>query len=73
MKETLHIENLDCPVCAEALEGDIRKIKGVKWVSVDYVSQTISLETETSDVIARVIKTANNLKDHHGSRHTRLP
>lgn len=62
MKKTLKITGLDCPVCAEALEGDICKIRGVKWASVDYVSQTICLETENEDVVARVIKKANKFE-----------
>ena len=55
----LHIENLDCPVCAEALQGDIAKIKGVEFVSVDYVTQTITLQVADGGVIEKVIKVAN--------------
>ena len=57
-KTILHIENLDCPVCAEALQTDLQKIKGVRFVSVDYVSQTIVLDAE-EHAIARVIKKTN--------------
>lgn len=59
MKKVLHIENLDCPVCAEALQGDLQKIKGVNSVAVDYVTQTITLEVDGEDAIARVVKKAN--------------
>ena len=59
----LHIENLDCPVCAEALQSDLQKIKGVKTVTVDYVTQTITLEASSEDVIARVIKKANAFEE----------
>ena len=55
-KTILHIENLDCPVCAEALQSDLQKIKGVQTVAVDYITQTITLETEDEEVISRVIK-----------------
>ena len=55
-KTTLHIENLDCPVCAEALQSDLQKIKGAQTVAVDYITQTITLETEDEEVISRVIK-----------------
>lgn len=55
-KTTLHIENLDCPVCAEALQSDLQKIKGVQTVAVDYITQTITLEAEDEEVISRVIK-----------------
>lgn len=58
----LHLENLDCPVCAEALESDLRKIKGVKTVAVDYLSQTIRVETESETTLARVIKKTNKFE-----------
>ena len=63
MKKVLHIENLDCPVCAEALQGDLQKIKGVNSVSVDYVTQTITLDAEDDEAIARVVKTANAFEE----------
>ncbi len=62
-RTVLHIENLDCPVCAEALQGDIAKIKGVQFVSVDYVSQTITLEVTSTEVIAKVVKKANAFEE----------
>lgn len=65
MKTLLHIENLDCPVCAEALQADIAKLKGVQAVTVDYVSQTISLETEDETAVMRTIKTANHFEEVH--------
>ncbi|MBQ9114121.1 MAG: cadmium-translocating P-type ATPase [Clostridia bacterium] len=62
-KMVLHIENLDCPVCAEALQSDIQKIKGVRFVAVDFVSQTITLETESESVLKKVVKTANSFEE----------
>ncbi len=63
MKKVLRICGLDCPVCAEALQGDIQKIKGVRSVSVDYVTQTIALEYENDDALKKAIKTANNFEE----------
>lgn len=62
-RTVLHIENLDCPICAEALQSDLSKLKGVSSVVVDYVSQTIALEAENDDAIARVIKKANAFEE----------
>ena len=62
-KTVLHIENLDCPVCAEALQSDLQKLKGVRSVTVDYVSQTITLDAEDENAIARVIKKANTFEE----------
>ncbi len=63
MKKVLKISGLDCPVCAEALQGDIRKIKGIDDVRVDYVSQTITLETESEEAIKKAIKVANAFEE----------
>ena len=62
-KIVLHIENLDCPVCAEALQSDIQKIKGVHFVLVDFVSQTITLKVDSETALKRVVKTANNFEE----------
>ncbi len=58
----LHIENLDCPVCAEALQSDLQKVKGVRFVQVDYVTQTISLELENEETLRKVIRTTNKFE-----------
>ncbi len=63
MHKILHIQNLDCPVCAEALQGDLSKIKGVERVQVDYVSQTITLDYVSEDALQKVIKTANKFEE----------
>ncbi len=63
MYKILHIENLDCPVCAEALQSDLQKIKGVNLVRVDYVTQTITLDTNDETAIAKAIKVANNFEE----------
>ena len=62
-KRILHIENLDCPVCAEALQADLQKIKGIDNVLVDYVTQTITVETELDSALQRVIAKANKFED----------
>lgn len=62
-KIVLHIENLDCPVCAEALQSDIQKIKGVHFVLVDFVSQTITLKVDSETALKKVVKTANNFEE----------
>ena len=63
MKTVLHIENLDCPVCAEALQSDLQKIKGVISVQVDYVTQTITLETDSEEVVGKVVKVTNKFEE----------
>ncbi len=63
MKKILKISGLDCPVCAEALQGDIQKIKGVNAAAVDYVTQTITLEVESEESIKKAIKVANAFEE----------
>ncbi len=63
MEKLLHIENLDCPVCAEALQGDLQKIKGVSFVQVDYVSQTIAVKVDNEEVLQKVVKTTNKFEE----------
>ena len=63
MHKILHIKNLDCPVCAEALQSDIQKIKGVHSAQVDYVTQTITLDVEDESVLVKAIKTANAFEE----------
>jgi len=63
MKKILHIENLDCPVCAEALQSDLSKVKGVNAVSVDYVTQTITLDTDNEETVQKVIKKTNKFEE----------
>lgn len=62
-KHLLHIENLDCPVCAQALQEDLQKIKGVEYVSVDYVTQTITLQTSEEKALQKVIATTNKFEE----------
>ncbi len=63
MNKLVKIANLDCPVCAEALQADIAKIKGINAVEVDYVTQTIRLDYEDENAFKRAIKTANGFEE----------
>ncbi len=63
MEKILHIENLDCPVCAQALQADLQKIKGVQSAQVDYVAQTIRVTVDGDDALKKVIKTANHFEE----------
>ena len=63
MKKILRRSGLDCPVCAGELQADLQKIKGVKSVSVDYISQSIALEVTNPEVVALVIEKANAFEE----------
>ncbi len=62
-RQVLRIENLDCPVCAEALQSDLQRIKGVCFAQVDYVTQTITVEVTNQEILKKVIKTANKFEE----------
>ncbi len=63
MKRILQIENLDCPVCAEALQSDLMKLKGIREAKVDYLTQTIALEYDDDSALQRAIKKTNKFEE----------
>ncbi len=46
MKKMLRLENLDCADCASKMERAVRKIDGVREVSVNFVTQKMTLEAD---------------------------
>lgn len=59
MKKKFTLENLDCANCAAKLEEGIRKINGVKEVSIHFMTQIMQLDIEEGQeelVLAEVKK-----------------
>lgn len=50
MKYVYKIEDLDCAHCAAKMEKAIGKIDGVESVSVNFLSQKLTLEAEESRI-----------------------
>ena len=46
MKKTFELEDLDCAHCAAKMEDGIRKLDGVLAVSVNFLTQKLTLEAE---------------------------
>ena len=44
MRKTFELEELDCAACAAKMEDGIRKIEGVSYVQVNFLSQKLTLE-----------------------------
>ena len=63
MRTVLRIENLDCPVCAEALQTDLQKIDGITDVKVDYLTQTIALSYESENALKRAVDKTNRFEE----------
>ncbi len=46
MKKTFVLEDLDCANCAAKMEAGIKKLDGVRFVSVNFISQKLTLEAD---------------------------
>lgn len=46
MKKRYRMENLDCANCAAKMEAAIRKLDGVREVSISFMTQKLTLEAE---------------------------
>ena len=55
MKKVFKMYDLDCANCAARMENEIRKIDGVKNVSVSFLAQKLTLEADDArfDEIAK--------------------
>lgn len=56
---TTKVIGMDCPDCSMKLENNIRKIKGVEWVSLNYATTVLVVEiekakTSTSKIIDKI-------------------
>lgn len=51
-KETLLLENLNCPVCAADLQRALSQMKGVRRAEVAFASGTVELEYDETTVTA---------------------
>ena len=49
MKKTYKMENLDCANCAAKMERSIAALEEVKSVSVSFMAQKMTVETEGDD------------------------
>ncbi len=57
MRKTFELEELDCAACAAKMEDGIRKIEGVSYVQVNFLSQKLTLEAP-DEIFEKVLKKA---------------
>ncbi len=57
MKQVFILENLDCANCAAKMEDAIRRIEGVRYVSISFMAQRMTLEADDA-VFAAVLSAA---------------
>src|SRR5690554_3945205 len=54
--EKYHIKNIDCASCAERIETGVRKLEDVKFVSVNFATASITLDTSNINRVKQRIK-----------------
>lgn len=62
MRKTFELEDLDCANCAAKMAEGIRKIEGVTYADVNFLSQKLTLEAEDSEFDAIMKKAAKVCK-----------
>lgn len=60
MKKTVKLQNLDCAHCAMKMEDALRKIDGVKSVSVSFIMQRMTIEAD-DDCFDKIIEKAKKV------------
>ena len=61
MKKVFQLEDLDCANCAARMERAIGKVEGVTAVSVNFLTQKLSVEADAAEfdaVMEKVVKAA---------------
>ena len=53
-KSVVLLEGLDCANCAAKIEAEVKKLEGVTFASVDFVSKKLTLETSPSIIISEM-------------------
>ena len=58
MRKSFKLNEIDCANCARELQDELSKLEGVKSVSVNFMTQKLTLEAddaEFDDVLDRVV------------------
>ncbi len=61
MKKTYDIE-VDCAACALKCEEAIKKVDGVNDCKINYMTQKMILDSESEDVLKKVLKAAKKVE-----------
>lgn len=57
MKKTFLLEGIDCPVCAGAVEEGVKKIEGVDYANVNFLTTKLVIEADEAKM-EEVVKKA---------------
>lgn len=65
MRKVYKLDEIDCPTCAQKLQDALAKVDGVQSVSVNFLTQKLTLEAEDDGfdaVLGRIVKLAADLE-----------
>lgn len=65
MRKAYNLEDLDCANCAAKMEEAIKKIDGVTFASVNFMTQKVTVEADDSmfdDIMKKVAKTIKKVE-----------
>ena len=78
MKKQFKLDEIDCANCARELQDELAKLDGVKSVSVNFMTQKLTLEADDAkfdEVLDRVVEVHRRrragLRDHFSNPRTR--
>ena len=60
MKKIFKLENLGCASCAAKMEDKIKKLKGVKDVSINFITQKLTIEA-SDELFEEVVSNAEKI------------
>jgi Cd2+/Zn2+-exporting ATPase len=63
-KRELILEGLDCASCATKIENGVKGVDGVSFCSVNFATQTLTLEAEKEEVVAEAKQIVKKLEPH---------
>lgn len=64
MKKVFELEDLDCAVCAAQIEAAVKELEGVDNVSVNFMTQKMTIETNQNidEVMKKVAKLVEKIE-----------
>ena len=65
MKKKFKLQDLDCANCAAKMEEAVKKIDGVKFASVNFLAQKMTLEADDEafdEILKKAIKTIKRVE-----------
>lgn len=63
MSMIFKFDGVDCPNCANLLEGKISKVKGVNECSLNFMTKKLILELENEAILEKIVEICSNFED----------